>query len=137
MVATLRTTTQETPVDALVRLVGKARQEGVKLQHNPATGQYLASSVSTPGTRHALTPAGCDCTDFAQYGRCKHYAALMAALGFLPQPGEAVPVPSTCRHCERRGYWIQARKVGRGQYARVDVPCPYCSSDGHTGKVAV
>lgn len=127
MVATLRT--QETPVDALVRLAGKARKEGVKLQHNPATGQYFASSVSTPGTRHHLTAASCDCKGFTQYGRCKHYAALMAALGFLPQTGEAAPA-DTCRSCEGRGFHITARKVGRGQFVREDVPCPACHGDG-------
>jgi len=131
MVATIRR--QETTEQALSRLAGKARHEGVRLQLNPRTGQYFATSGTTAGKRYAVTGFSCECHGFATHGRCKHYAALMAALGFLPQSGEAAPA-DPCRSCEGRGYHIKARQVGRGQFVREDVPCPACQGAGTARK---
>ncbi len=74
---------QETPTDALVRLAAKARTEGVQLFRDRSDGRYYASSASTPGTLYMVTGYPCECRGFVAHGRCKHYAALMAALGWI------------------------------------------------------
>ncbi|HWV23034.1 MAG TPA: zinc finger domain-containing protein [Thermomicrobiales bacterium] len=135
MVATIRQ--QETGYEALVRLAGKARKEGVQLLHSERTGAYVATSGTTAGKRYAVTPHSCECQGFRKWGRCKHVAALQTALGWIEKPVETpahVPAGTVCRHCEGRGFWIQARNRGRGQFERVDVPCQHCHGTGHSMK---
>jgi hypothetical protein len=120
------TRTAETLDQARVRLADKARQTGVQLKRDDA-GRYWASSTSQPGHWHAVTGYSCDCAGFVSHGRCKHHSALLAALGWLPDPTPApvaLPVPTPCRSCAGRGFWIQAR-YGK----RVDVVCPVCHGD--------
>ncbi len=89
------TRSTETREATLTRLLDKARAEGVRLYRDPADGRYYASSASTPGRYYLLTGYSCECADFCQHGRCKHYAALMSALGWIdtdPSPAPAMVV---------------------------------------------
>ncbi len=80
---TTRIEITETQRQALTRLLDKARAEGVTLSRDQ-DGRHYASSVSQPGTRHYVTGYSCDCRGFATHQRCKHLAALLSALGWLP-----------------------------------------------------
>jgi hypothetical protein len=102
----------------LVRMLGKAHTEGVRIYQNPHDGRYYASSTSNRSQLHYVTAYSCDCPGFMHHGHCKHHAALLETLGWITLP---TPDPLPCRHCAGRGFWIQAI---HGE--RVDVPCPHC-----------
>ncbi len=92
----------ETERTALTRLLAKAKAEGVKLIKD-RDGRHFASSVSQPGTLHYVTGLSCDCRGFVSHGRCKHHAALLAALGWLtgtpePDPGMTITLAHTDGH---------------------------------------
>ena len=90
----------ETERTALTRLLAKARAEGVTLSRDQ-DGRHYASSVSQPGTRHYVTGYSCDCRGFATHQRCKHLAALLSALGWLPGTPEPDPgMTITCAHTD-------------------------------------
>ena len=85
----------ETHDAALVRLAHKARAEGIRLYRDRNDGRHYASSASTPGRLHYVTGLSCDCVGFATHRRCQHFAALLAALGWLatdPEPAPAMVV---------------------------------------------
>lgn len=138
MVTTTRT--QETGYEALARLANKARSEGVKLYRDQATGTYVATSGTDAAKAYVVTPHTCECQGFASHGRCKHIGALHAAIGWIaksvvmPAPvvtiivGETIPATPVCTHCDGRGYQIKARRIGRGEFVREDVPCPLCTA---------
>jgi len=83
----------ETVDEARVRLARDARQQGVTL--TVEDGRYFASSVSTPGKRYLVTGFSCECCGFIAHGRCKHHAALLAALGWLQSDPETDPEMNT------------------------------------------
>ena len=89
----------ETHDAALVRLAHKARAAGIRLYRDRNDGRHYASSVSQPGTLHYVTGLSCDCVGFATHRRCQHFAALLAALGWLatdPEPAPAMVVSVAC-----------------------------------------
>lgn len=143
MVATIRR--QETGYEALVRLAGKARKEGVQLLHSRQKGVYVATSGTVEGGHYAVTPHSCECKGFARCGRCKHIAALQTALGWIARP-EETPVASpsignACEWCEgtgavkhRRSRWVGGSKTGYRQIWTVDEPCPHCAGTGKSVK---
>ncbi len=121
------TTIRETIDQARVRLADKARTTGVQLRRDDR-GRYWASSTSQPGHWHAVTGYSCDCVGFVSHARCRHHSALLAALGWLPDPTPApvaLPVPVPCVGCGGRGYQIQA--VGGRRH---DVTCSRCQGSG-------
>jgi hypothetical protein len=122
--------TSETREQALERLAAKAREEGVKLYQDPADGRYYASSVSTPGRRHYVTGFSCDCAGFVQYDRCKHYAALMSALGWIATAGPEPTGPAVCGHCNGLGETQYTRGTGRGRYVYDWQTCAACGGGG-------
>lgn len=64
------------PVDAWQKALERAKAEGVKVYHR--NGEWLASSVSRPGTYHRVN-GSCDC-EAGQHGRiCKHVASVRSA----------------------------------------------------------
>jgi len=90
----------ETERTALTRLLAKAKAEGVTLMRDQ-DGRHFASSVSAPGKFHYVTGYSCDCRGFVSHGRCKHLAALLSALGWLPGAPEPDPgMTITCAHTD-------------------------------------
>ena len=89
----------ETERQALLRLLAKAKAEGVTLMR-AKDGRHFASSVSQPGTLHYVTGLSCDCRGFVSHGRCKHHAALLSALGWLQDamPATIAPLAIACAH---------------------------------------
>ncbi len=125
--------TRETRTDALVRLAAKARDEGVHLFRDRSDGRYYASSASAPGLRYMVTGYSCECRGFVAYGRCKHYAALMAALGWIegsPAPtSEPLAITATCRTCD--GHGTHPSTVAYGRTVRFEnVTCERCHGVG-------
>ena len=91
----------ETERTALIRLLTKAKAEGVKLLRDQ-DGRHYASSTSTPGRRYLVTGYSCTCRGFVAHQRCKHHAALLSALGWLqgdPKPDPA-PMAITLAHVD-------------------------------------
>ncbi len=132
----------ETRDQTVTRLARKAREEGVQLKRD-GLGRYWATSTSAPGAMYALTGYSYSCPGFFHHGACKHHSALMVALGWVEREPEtptpapvALPVSPPCRSCEGRGFHITARRVGRGEFVREDVPCPACHGAGQPVQVA-
>jgi hypothetical protein len=125
---TLRNETRE---QTLTRLLVKAREDGIRLYRDSEDGRYYASSASDPDTLHYVTGYSCDCAGFFHHGACKHYAALMSALGWIagePEP----PAPVACCECAGRGTVTATVATGRRTYRYDWQACPSC----HGAKVA-
>jgi len=125
--------TSETQEQTLERLLAKARTEGVQLFRDRSDGRYYASSASTPGTLYMVTGYSCECRGFVAHGRCKHYAALMAALGWIEGSPALTPEPqavtATCRTCD--GHGTHPATVAFGRTIRFeDVTCERCHGTG-------
>ncbi len=127
---------RETHDQAVIRLAGEARRQGVTVYRvegskGPA---WFSPSQSRPGVAHALTAVSCDCDGFLRWQRCRHLAALLDRLGWLPvlSPDPAPPaapvalvVPTApCPDCHGEGW----RKVstGGGLSDWVMVDCRRC-----------
>jgi hypothetical protein len=121
----------ETRTDTLTRLLAKARHDGIKLYRDRADGRYYATSASDPDTLHYVTGYSCDCAGFVHHGCCKHYAALMAALGWIER-GPDAPAPVACSECQGRGTVTGTFATGRRTYRYDWQTCPTC----HGAKVA-
>lgn len=67
--------------EALVRLAAQAEREGVRIFVDHLTGQHVATNASDATRCYHVTPAGCTCTGYTFWGRCKHYSLLLAELG--------------------------------------------------------
>jgi mono/diheme cytochrome c family protein len=70
-----------------------------------------------------------------QHGRCKHYAALMSALGWIgttPEPEPTAPAtgPAVCGHCNGLGETQYTRGTGRGRYQYDWQTCSACHGAG-------
>jgi mono/diheme cytochrome c family protein len=70
-----------------------------------------------------------------QHGRCKHYAALMSALGWIgttPEPEPTAPAtgPAVCGHCNVLGETQYTRGTGRGRYQYDWQTCSACHGAG-------
>lgn len=102
----------ETERQALSRLLDKAKSEGVRL-YRDHDGRHYASSASQPGTLHYVTGYSCDCRGFVSHGRCKHYAALLSALGWLQDDPEPSPV-TTISITHVNGYYSLPGLQDRG-----------------------
>ena len=100
MVTTTQVRITETERTSLLRLLAKARAEGVKLTRDQ-DGRHYATSTSTPGRRYLVTGYSCTCRGFIAHQRCKHLAALLAAKGWLdgtPEPTPPAPMAITLAH---------------------------------------
>ncbi len=115
---------------ALTRLAAKAKQNGIRL-YRDRSGRYFASSASKPGTFHYLTGYSCDCPGFATHQRCKHHAALMAALGWIDGTPEPSP-PAACPDCDGAGTVPGTTRTGPRTWAYANVPCMRCHGSGET-----
>ena len=99
-----------TPAD-LHRLAGLARDRGIRLYQERATGAWYATSATDPGAVYHLTGYSCSCPGFTAWQRCSHHAALLDRLGWLPDIAAVTPAPTPitaaatapCRACGGRG----------------------------------
>lgn len=118
---------------ALTRLADKARTDGIRLFRDRA-GRYYASSASEPGRLHYVTGYSCDCRGFMTHQRCKHHAALLAALGWLnaePEPKKpAAPITSTCSECRGQGQVSGTISTGPSSWRYDSITCPDCRGSG-------
>ncbi|MDP9358170.1 MAG: hypothetical protein M3R02_23375 [Chloroflexota bacterium] len=128
----------QTTAEDLHRLANQAERKGVRLLVDHRTGQHVATSASNPTTcYHVDVARGCTCKGYVVWGRCGHWALLLAELGQLPdmemdavldeQP-MANPVvtavvvePAPCRSC--RGAGFTRAYIGGGLSDWVAVPC--------------
>lgn len=102
---------------ALTRLADKARTDGIRLYRDPVDGRHYASSASEPGRLHYVTGYSCDCRGFMTHQRCKHHAALLAAMGWLTDKPEPDPPGATLRihrtgdYYDDRGFYVDPSAV--------------------------
>lgn len=123
----------ETREQTLTRLLAKARHDGIKLYRDHTDGRYYATSTGDAGTLHYVTGYTCDCVGFFHHGACKHYAALMSALGWIDRkPDGPAPAPAACPDCAGKGTVIGTFATGRRTYRYDWQTCPTC----HGQKVA-
>jgi len=128
----------ETVDAAFHRLAAEARRMGIAVYRvEGAKGpQWFCPSQSRPGVAHALTAVSCDCDGFLRWQRCRHLAALLDRLGWLPvlspDPGPPTPAigpPSAppCAFCHGRGWayseWFASAGANRP-------PCRQCAGTG-------
>ncbi|MDQ3222081.1 MAG: hypothetical protein M3Q75_01185, partial [Gemmatimonadota bacterium] len=76
----------ETVDEALHRLAAETRWMGVtvyRVQGSKDPG-WFSTSRSRPRVAHALTAVSCDCQGFLRWQWCRHRAALLDHLGWLP-----------------------------------------------------
>ncbi len=116
-------------VEDLHRLANQGEKKGVRILVDLRTGQHVATSASDP-TRcyHVDVERGCTCKGYGTWGRCQHYALLLAELGRIPDPEPVVTEvvvlderPTSCRSCRGAGY-VRAY-VGGGLSDWVAIPC--------------
>jgi len=73
------------------------------------------------------------------HGCCKHYAALMSALGWIEREPEppvpapvALPVPARCERCGGIGEVQYTRQTGRRSWEFAWQTCPRCHGAGES-----
>jgi|GEM_PF-2424152 len=122
-----------TPAD-LHRLAGLARDRGIQLFQERATGAWFATSATDPGAVYHLTGFSCSCQGFTAWQRCSHHAALLARLGWLPDIADVTPAPVAvappCRRCRGRGFTYA--EAGPDQWP-FEIPCAECSAQDDDG----
>jgi hypothetical protein len=135
---------------AFHRLAAEARRQGVTVYKvEGAKGPaWFSPSRSRPGTAHALTAVSCDCDGFLRWQRCRHLAALLDRLGWLPVLSPDPPTPTqeaatsatsatspaigrpsapSCPFCHGRGWSYSAWFASEGA---TRPPCRMCSGSG-------
>jgi hypothetical protein len=103
--------------EALVRLAAQAMERGVQISRTP-DGRHWATSISRPGELHYVTGVSCDCPGFMRHQRCTHLAALLASLGWLPEPTPPAPAvvrmpDAPCHNCDGNGWGYGTVEGGR------------------------
>jgi hypothetical protein len=96
--------------EAINRLAAEAKKKGVQIFLYLRTGEYYATSTSSPDELHRVTLVSCDCPGFLRHQRCTHHAALLAELDELP------PLPSTPLPVKRNPQ--QPHRLGDGHAQR-------------------
>jgi len=114
------------------RLADEARARGVRILHEPHSGEYFATSASDRDLVYRLTGYSCSCRGFVRWGRCGHHALLLEKLGWAPdEPDPVSPAPAVatkllpCPVCLGRGTEI----AFAGQPREVQRPCQTCHGD--------
>lgn len=73
----------------LWRLADEAERRGIKIYVEVTTGAMFASSSRDPGGLYFVDPQlGCTCQGYGHHARCTHFAAMLAWLGWLPDPDD-------------------------------------------------
>ena len=68
------------------RLAERARETRIRIYEEPISGDHFATSGSNPRLLYRVTGFSCTCKGFVHHQRCMHHAALLAELGWLPDP---------------------------------------------------
>ncbi len=127
----------ETMAEKWHRLARLASEQGVTLLRAHCTGEVFATSISHPGEIHRLTPSddgfACSCEGWARWQRCKHAAALLADLGWLPTLELELPAAvsaSVCSTCGGNGFdpGCEGHPIDVGYIVRC--PCATCDGAG-------
>ena len=74
------------------RLAELAHARGLRV-FELGSNRWFCTSHSNPFALHTVTAYSCDCQGFLAHGRCSHYAALLAHLGWLPEVDIDVELP--------------------------------------------
>ncbi len=114
--------------ESIVRLARTARERGIQVFREVATGQWFATSTSKPETLHRVTAVSCDCLGFVAHQRCSHHSALLAKLGWLPRIDDESPATVDCGACGGSG------EIWRDGQFTPD-PCFYCRGKGRVDVV--
>jgi hypothetical protein len=135
---------RETVDAAFHRLAAEARKMGIvvyKVEGSKGPA-WFSPSQSRPGVAHALTAVSCDCDGFLRWQRCRHLAALLDTLGWLPvlspdppTPAPAIGRPSAppCATCRGRGWSYAGWQASGGAVRPV---CRMCAGTGDARAVA-
>ena len=85
--------TWRTTVQDLHRMADEAAARGLRVFTVVSSGGWLVNSQSDQSVLYPVDPVGgCVCHGYQRHQRCSHYAALIAALGWLPDlPDPAGP----------------------------------------------
>jgi hypothetical protein len=127
-------TTVATPGD-FWRLAEEAERRGVRILVEPISGEHFATSSGDPDKLYRVTAYSCTCRGFMAWQRCTHYAALLARLGWLPDPEPepspaapalASPAAAPCPECGGTGQ--EHIPVAEGR--RLVVACFLCEGSG-------
>lgn len=124
---------------ALTRLADKARTDGIRLFRDRA-GRYYASSASEPGRLHYVTGYSCDCRGFMTHQRCRHHAALLAALGWLnvePDPQKPAAAITPCNECSGHGEIQDLEVRQHGRFVMQWATCTACNGSGKRSPATV
>ena len=143
-----------TPRD-LHRLAALARERGVRLLREAASGGWYATSASRPDTIYFVTALSCTCPGFCHHGRCTHNSLLLDRLGWLPEVDDEDPEPdpaapaavasptAPCPECRGRGSELVEARSGdwyrvpcylSGGRGRVEAGAEPDGLDGGTGR---
>ena len=112
----------------LRRLADQGERAGVRVLIDHRTGTHVATSASDPTRCYVVSvEGGCTCKGYLVWGRCQHFAVLLAQLGRIPDVaplplGRSVERPA-CPACHGRG-WGYA-DVGSDRWP-AQVPCRAC-----------
>ena len=78
------------------RLAAHARARGIRVLHEPISGEYYTTSATDPERLYRVTGFSCSCPGFIRWGRCGHHALLLDHLGWLgdddPDPTPVTPL---------------------------------------------
>ena len=84
------------------RLAELAHARGLRV-FELGSNRWFCTSHSNPFALHTVTAYSCDCQGFLAHGRCSHYAALLAHLGWLPEVEDGSSAPADCPDCSGCG----------------------------------
>ena len=113
----------------LRRLADLGERNGVRILLT-RDGTHVATSASDQTRAYVVSATGgCQCKGFGVWGRCQHWALLLAELGLIPDAGSA-----PCPACEGRGWGEPWWVPGTDAYA---VSCRSCDGKGWAPAVRV
>jgi len=117
-----------TPAD-LHRLAGVARERGIRLYQERATGAWYSTSATDANACYYVTGYSCTCAGFVYHQQCSHHAALLARLGWLPAVAGATTnvvaaVAPPCARCRGRGFTYAEAGPDQWPY---EIPCAACA----------
>jgi len=76
----------ESPEQMLLRLARKGRAEGCELYMESTTEEVFVTSGTMPGILYRVDRDTCTCKGHEVFGRCKHRAVYLFAIGAIVEP---------------------------------------------------